>query len=311
VADLGLAKAKDDDVSLTKTGTGAGTPVYMAPEQARDAKRVDQRSDIYALGCMLYCFLTGEAPFKGETVVELTEAKEKGKFPPARRLNDEVPERLDLILDKMMASKPEQRYHSCAEVLEDLAGLGLDNERLSFLGPGGGPGKSAAPAAGKAVTKALARAAAEPTRQWEEPSGYFYALFKDARGKPITQKMTEAEVLRAIKDGDLTADTQLSRTLRGGYRALATYAEFEPVVRARQTKASADHKGRKYRMLYEKIEEEEKRRQRKRWLHNLYLRAGGFIGFLLWLGVVAGICVGGFFLLRWVFNLVGEWLNKL
>jgi len=76
---------------MTRTGTGAGTPLYMAPEQARDAKRVDARSDIYALGCMLYTFLAGKPPFQGATMLELIEAKEKEKHTPARRLNDEIP----------------------------------------------------------------------------------------------------------------------------------------------------------------------------------------------------------------------------
>jgi serine/threonine-protein kinase len=309
VADLGLAKAKDDDSSVTKTGVGAGTPVYMAPEQARDAKRVDERSDIFALGSMLYCLLTGEPPFKGESVVELIEAKEKGKFPPARRFNDEVPERLDLILDKMLAAKPEQRYKSCLEVLEDLAELGLDNERLSFLGPEGETGEPPAPAAGPAGLKGPAWAPAAPPE--EEPSGYFYASFKNAQGKQVTRKLTEEEVLGAIKSGSFGADTQISRSLKGGYRALATYPEFEPSLRARMTKAAADRKGQKYRAMYEQIEQEEKRRQRMRWLHNLYLRAGGFIGFLLWLAILAGACVGAYFLIRWAFNAAGEWLNKL
>ena len=65
IADLGLAKETDDNQSLTKTGTGAGTPIYMAPEQARDVKHVDARTDIYALGVMLYVFLTGRPPFNG------------------------------------------------------------------------------------------------------------------------------------------------------------------------------------------------------------------------------------------------------
>ena len=57
--DFGLAKAADDDVSMTQSGTGMGTPLYMAPEQARNAKTVDLRADIYALGCSLYHFLSG------------------------------------------------------------------------------------------------------------------------------------------------------------------------------------------------------------------------------------------------------------
>ena len=90
VADLGLAKDTEEDTALTKTGTGAGTPIYMAPEQARDAKRVDGRVDIYALGVMLYVFLTGLPPFKGTTLVELISAKDKGKFDPIRKHNDEA-----------------------------------------------------------------------------------------------------------------------------------------------------------------------------------------------------------------------------
>ena len=76
VADFGLAKAADEDVSMTQSGTGMGTPLYMAPEQARNAKTVDLRADIYALGCSLYHFLTGELPFKGDTALELVMAKE-------------------------------------------------------------------------------------------------------------------------------------------------------------------------------------------------------------------------------------------
>ena len=85
VADFGLAKALDDeDVSMTQSGTGLGTPLYMAPEQARNAKHVDHRTDIYALGSTLYFFLTGELPFKGESTLELIMAKEKGTFTNAQ-----------------------------------------------------------------------------------------------------------------------------------------------------------------------------------------------------------------------------------
>src|SRR5262249_21613680 len=110
VADLGLAKARSEDLDLTRTGTGAGTPYYMAPEQARNAKYVDGRSDIYALGCMLYCFLVGKLPFEGDTALALIQAKEVGKFPPVRKSVPEVPERLDLIIDKMLAKNPQHRY---------------------------------------------------------------------------------------------------------------------------------------------------------------------------------------------------------
>ena len=91
VADMGLAKAHGENLSLTRTGTAAGTPLYMSPEQARDAKHVDHRTDIYALGAMLYACIAGKPPIMAETYIELLEAKEKGKFEPLRKANDEVP----------------------------------------------------------------------------------------------------------------------------------------------------------------------------------------------------------------------------
>ena len=318
VADLGLAKAQDDDLSLTKTGTGAGTPIFMAPEQARDAKHVDGRSDVYALGCMLYCLLTGEAPFKGETLVELIEAKEKGKFKSARLLNNEVPERLDLILDKMLARKPEHRYQNCTEVADELEALGLANDQLSFIeAPAATTKTTARPVARTAPkasvpTKAPAAAkkpAPEPEEE-ETPGELWFATFKNAQGKQATKKMTEEEVLGAIKSGSFGPDTQVSRTLKGGYRALATWSEFEPTLRARMTKAVADKKGQKYRSMYEQIEKEDKRRRRWRWLHNLLLKTGGLVGLLLWLAIIAGVCIGGYFLVRYGIDYLGEKVAK-
>ncbi len=65
LTDLGLAKKAEIDLDLTRTGKGLGTPHFMAPEQFRDAKNVDPRSDIYALGATLYVMVTGRLPFRG------------------------------------------------------------------------------------------------------------------------------------------------------------------------------------------------------------------------------------------------------
>ena len=132
IADLGLAKPTNQDLDLTDSGTGVGTPRYMAPEQARDGKTADARCDIYSLGCCLYQLVTGQLPFPGESAVDLMLAKEKGVFPSARRLNRDVPPRLDLILDKMLVRDPSLRYQSCDELIADLEGLGAANEYLSF-----------------------------------------------------------------------------------------------------------------------------------------------------------------------------------
>lgn len=132
IADLGLAKPLDEDLSLTETGLTLGSPRYMAPEQGRDAKRADFRSDIYALGGVLYFFLTGKAPFAGSTMVELLLAKEHGMFPSARHCNTDVPERLSLMIDKMLAKDPRHRYQSCDDLIRDLTSLRLAGAHLSF-----------------------------------------------------------------------------------------------------------------------------------------------------------------------------------
>jgi serine/threonine protein kinase len=132
LADLGLAKALDD-MSLTRTGTGVGTPIYMAPEQAVDAKRVDGRSDIYSLGCMCYRLLAGRTPFDGANIVEMLQAKLQGFFPPLRGLAPDVPETLEKIVHRMIARQPEQRYPSCTELIGDLEWQALANPTLSFF----------------------------------------------------------------------------------------------------------------------------------------------------------------------------------
>jgi serine/threonine-protein kinase len=132
VADLGLAKAVDD-VSMTQTGMGIGTPAYVSPEQAHDAKHVDARSDIYSLGCMFYHLLAGRPPFTGSSVIEVLLAKKEGKFPPIRSFVPTAPLALEAILVRMLAWNADHRYPNCAAVFMDLKKLKLTNSSLSFL----------------------------------------------------------------------------------------------------------------------------------------------------------------------------------
>jgi serine/threonine protein kinase/phage FluMu protein Com len=132
IADLGLAKSIHEDLNLTESGVTLGSPRFMAPEQGRNAKYADQRSDIFALGGVLYYLLTGEFPFQGETPMELMLAKEEGRYLPARRHNPLVPPRLDLLLDKMLAKLPARRYQDYKDLRKDLESLGLAHPHLSF-----------------------------------------------------------------------------------------------------------------------------------------------------------------------------------
>jgi serine/threonine-protein kinase len=124
LTDLGLAKPLDGRLDLTQSGVGMGTPEYVAPEQARDARQADHRSDLYALGVVLYELLTGELPFRPAAAVELLLAKEQGEYPAASRVNPQVPPRLDRVLARMLAVAPGQRYQDHAELICDLRGSG-------------------------------------------------------------------------------------------------------------------------------------------------------------------------------------------
>jgi serine/threonine protein kinase len=146
ITDLGLAKPLEEpELNLTDTGSVLGSPKYMAPEQSRNAKHADHRSDIYALGGVLYYLLTAQEPFQGATAVELLEAKEKKSITPARRLNPDVPSRLGLILDKMLAKDLKYRYQNYGDLIRDLDSLGLTHAQLSFDPTHAVPGGQLAP----------------------------------------------------------------------------------------------------------------------------------------------------------------------
>lgn len=122
VTDLGLARSIDDtlETNITRAGTTVGTVDYMAPEQARSSKAADIRSDIYSLGCTWYQMLTGEAPFPEGSVTNKLQAHAIKPLPDPRELNENVPEGLIAVLQRMTAKKPDERYQTPAELIDDL-----------------------------------------------------------------------------------------------------------------------------------------------------------------------------------------------
>jgi formylglycine-generating enzyme required for sulfatase activity/serine/threonine protein kinase len=123
VIDFGLAKAKSEVTSgqeLTGTNQMMGTPGYTAPEQLKDAKNADARSDIYSLGCTLYCLLSGEPPFQGNTAYAVLLAQHAGEIRPLREIRPEVPEALEAVVAKMMAVEPAERFGQPGEVAAAL-----------------------------------------------------------------------------------------------------------------------------------------------------------------------------------------------
>ncbi len=121
VGDLGIAA----DLSQTGTTGGgsntpaAGSPRYMAPEQAR-GEALDHRADIYALGATLYRMIAGVAPFDGSSVKEIIRAKLDNDPTPLRRLVPEIPGGLSAVVQKMLARNPDSRYDNADQVFSAL-----------------------------------------------------------------------------------------------------------------------------------------------------------------------------------------------
>jgi tRNA A-37 threonylcarbamoyl transferase component Bud32 len=149
VLDMGVARFLQPDETdlpageLTQTGAVMGTPAYLAPEQARDARRVDIRGDIYSLGCTLYQLLSGQVPFRGESLAEVVLGHQLMEPPPLDDVRPDVPPEMQAVLRKMMAKRPEDRYQTPAEVAEALAAFAeLDRAALAkwLAGANGGTG---------------------------------------------------------------------------------------------------------------------------------------------------------------------------
>ena len=120
VTDFGIARAiGDGDQTMTQTGMVIGTASYLSPEQAQ-GNPVDARSDVYALGCVLYEMLTGAPPFKGDTPLSIAYKHVREDAEKPSTLNPDVPPALDAIVMKALAKNPDNRYQTAREMRDDL-----------------------------------------------------------------------------------------------------------------------------------------------------------------------------------------------
>jgi serine/threonine-protein kinase len=111
VTDFGIARALDADDALTATGTVLGTGQYISPEQA-NGQRGDERSDQYSLGVVAYELLTGEVPYAGDNLMAVAMRHVRDPVPSVRDLRPDVPERVDAVVARAMAKRPEDRFSS-------------------------------------------------------------------------------------------------------------------------------------------------------------------------------------------------------
>ena len=118
--DFGVAKIQDAQTRLTGTGA-VGTIDYMAPEQIAEARAVDNRADIYAMGLILFEILTGERPFKGNAA-QVMFAHLKQPAPNPRHIRQDIPERVAYIIQRALAKKPDDRYPTAGQMKEALFG---------------------------------------------------------------------------------------------------------------------------------------------------------------------------------------------
>lgn len=124
ILDLGLALFQDDDDHITERyndQTLLGTADYISPEQTVIGGDVDIRSDIYCLGCTFYSLLTGRVPFDDAMLVQKLIGHQTREPRPVREIRHDVPVELLEILKKMMAKRPQERYQTPLELLEDLS----------------------------------------------------------------------------------------------------------------------------------------------------------------------------------------------
>ena len=121
VADFGIARAvSEGQRSITAVGIPLGTPPYMSPEQAQGLENIDLRSDIYALGCVLFEMVAGRPPFVGVSVGKVIQQHLLTQPPSVRQFRPEAPEGLDQILQRALAKDRTKRFQTAGEMIEAL-----------------------------------------------------------------------------------------------------------------------------------------------------------------------------------------------
>jgi serine/threonine protein kinase len=117
-------------IKITASGAAIGTPAYMSPEQGAGSN-IDNRSDIYSLGIILYEMVTGRVPYTAETPVAVVFKHIQDPLPSARKLKPDLPEAVELVLLKALAKNPEDRYQNAEDFVHAIQKAVPENETVS------------------------------------------------------------------------------------------------------------------------------------------------------------------------------------
>ncbi len=138
LSDFGLAKMVEGSVQLTGTGTGVGTPAYMSPEQGQGLS-VDERTDVYSLGIILYEMLTGRVPYEAETPMGVVVKHITSPLPLPRSINPTIPEPVERVILKALAKDPRDRFARAGQLVSALEAAvvqaGRDKTARASTGP--------------------------------------------------------------------------------------------------------------------------------------------------------------------------------
>ena len=242
LTDFGIAKALYEAAQLTRTGATLGTPEYMAPEQAQGG-RPDGRTDIYALGVVLYEMLTGSVPFSSDTPVATMYMQVHLPPPPLRRETGSIPPWLEEIVNKALAKDPGDRYQRAGEFAAALrqrrdAGIPAAMAAAAVVTPAaagsGIPGDAGptlmSPAAGPRPTPAAAGPTAAPAAAGPRltPATAVPAV-EQPRRKPLIPILIGAIALLVVAMG-VAAALLLSDGGRAGGESTATDVVLYQIV---------------------------------------------------------------------------------
>lgn len=134
VADFGIVKAMDEEEGgerLTFTGSSLGSPAYMAPEQIKDAHEVDQRADVFSLGCLFYEMICGCRAFEGRDMLDVLNAVSEGDYEPPQNVVSDLPDRIVQVITCAMARDRDDRFADCDQMLDVL----LAGEEITAIRP--------------------------------------------------------------------------------------------------------------------------------------------------------------------------------